>query len=41
MEIDDYGYVTIWTNETVYKLNRDRGMEKMIALPRHPPTVAD
>ena len=37
MEIDDYGSVMIWTRDNVWCIRRDRGMEKLIFLPRNPP----
>lgn len=38
MEIDDYGFVTVWAENKVYYLLRDRGLEKFIGLRRNPPT---
>src|SRR5689334_8628096 len=37
MEIDDIGNVTIWTKYSVWRLHKDRGLEKLLALPRNPP----
>lgn len=36
MEITDYGDVCIWTNKKVWFLHRDRGLEKLFFVHRHP-----
>ncbi|OUS05842.1 hypothetical protein A9Q81_03610 [Gammaproteobacteria bacterium 42_54_T18] len=35
MEIDG-SYLTLWTTKKVWVIRTDRGMEKLIYLPRHP-----
>jgi hypothetical protein len=39
MEVDRYGDVTIWGVHHVYRLQRWYGIEKLIFLPRHPPSA--
>ena len=39
MEVTDTGNVTIWTTDRVVFLSRLGGIEKMIAVRRHPPDV--
>lgn len=36
MEINKGGAVTIWTKKRVWTLHRDRGLEKLFYVPRHP-----
>lgn len=39
MEVIEWGAVTIWTRKKVWTLHRDRGLEKLFRIKRHPDLI--